>query len=229
MAINEDSVVIQPKSSHKYSVIWLHGLGADGHDFVPIVNELKLPDELGIKFIFPHAPVRPVTINGGMTMRAWFDIVTLDIGGPIDEQGIRDSEQFVNSLIDNEIQSGIASDHILLVGFSQGGAIALHCGLRYPKTLGGIVGLSTFLPLYERVHHEANSANQNIPIFMAHGKQDPFVAFQLGELTHNFLTQLGYSVEWHTYDMQHEVCSQEIDDLKSWFIGNVSDAYQRNA
>src|SRR3990167_9679736 len=179
----QDSIIVEPTTNHQASVIWLHGLGADGYDFVPIVNQFNLPTALGIKFIFPHAPIMPVTINAGMKMRAWFDIVALDISGPADEKGIRKTEQKLNQLISNEIESGIVSEKIILAGFSQGGAMALHCGLRYPKKLGGIIGLSTFLPLYERVHLEANPANKNVSIFMAHGTQDPIVPFQFGELT----------------------------------------------
>ena len=214
----QDSIIVEPTTNHQASVIWLHGLGADGYDFVPIVNQFNLPTALGIKFIFPHAPIMPVTINAGMKMRAWFDIVALDISGPADEKGIRKTEQKLNQLISNEIESGIVSEKIILAGFSQGGAMALHCGLRYPKKLGGIIGLSTFLPLYERVHLEANPANKNVSIFMSHGTQDPIVPFQFGELTRNYLTQLKYSVNWYTYPMQHEVCSQEILDVKQWLL-----------
>lgn len=211
-----ESVEINPKLPAKASVIWLHGLGADGHDFVDVIPELKLPEELAVRFIFPHAPIRPVTINQGYQMRAWFDIYALHINAPQDEIGIRETENAIGTLIENEIHRGVACDKIVLAGFSQGGAIALYCGLRYPKKLAGILGLSAFLPLHEKLAQEKSAVNLTTPIMLAHGTQDPIVPIQLGELCRDYLKNLGYQIDWHSYPMQHQVCLQEIDDIARW-------------
>ncbi len=210
------TVVIDPSVPATSSVIWLHGLGADGYDFVDIVPQLKLPEDAGIRFIFPHAPVRPVTINAGYQMRAWFDIIELSAPTRQDEAGIRAAEQQIAQLIQHEGQAGIAPEKIVLAGFSQGGALALHTGLRYPYKLAGLLGLSTFLPVHQSLATEKNHANHHTPIMLAHGTQDPVVSIQYGELTRQLLVQLGYTVTWHTYPMQHQICWQEINDISQW-------------
>lgn len=209
------TVEIGPQSAD-YSVIWLHGLGADGHDFEPIVPELTLPEDVQIHFVFPHAPQRPVTINNGYVMRAWFDISNVDIDSQQDETGIRESAQQLMALIEREIHNGISSERIILAGFSQGGAIALHTGLRYPKRLAGILALSTFLPLAHTLPDEANNINHDVPIMIAHGSNDPVVPVELGELSRSRLINLGYSVQWHVYPMEHNVIPQEIQDISKW-------------
>lgn len=211
-----ETVEINPKLPAKASVIWLHGLGADGHDFVDVIPEMKLPVDLAVRFIFPHAPVRPVTINAGYQMRAWFDIYALHVDAPQDEIGIHETENAINALIENEVKRGIACDKIILAGFSQGGAIALYCGLRYPKKLAGILGLSTFLPLHKNFPQQKNPANLTTPIMMAHGTQDQVVPIQLGEFSRDYLKDLGYQVEWRSYPMQHQVCLEEIGDVAAW-------------
>lgn len=198
------------------SVIWLHGLGADGHDFEPIVPELRLPADLPVRFVFPHAPVRPVTLNGGMSMRAWYDIIALGGNAQQDAAGIRDSEQKVHALIRRENERGVPADRVVLAGFSQGGAIALHTGVRYPEKLAGIMGLSTYLPLADTVEAERSEANAGTPILMAHGTEDPVLPLQMGENSHAQLQQMGYSVEWHDYPMQHQVCLEEIQAISAW-------------
>jgi len=200
----------------QYSVIWLHGLGADGHDFEPLVPELGL-DAHAVRFVFPHAPVQPVTVNGGMPMRAWYDIRSPQIQQQEDAGGIRASQATVEALIHREQQRGIETGHIILAGFSQGGAIALHTGLRHPEALGGILALSTYLPLAADFEQQRHPANQSIPIFMAHGKQDPIVPLWLAADSRDFLQQAGYQIEWHVYPMQHQVSLAEIGDISSWF------------
>jgi phospholipase/carboxylesterase len=204
------------------SVIWLHGLGADGHDFEPIVPELRLPDTLPLRFIFPHAPVRPVTINGGMSMRAWYDILSLDRDGPVDEEGIRESGEILNSLIARERERGIDARNIVVAGFSQGGAIAIHAALRYPERLAGLMALSTYLPLQGRFKSEVldnpDTGNRDLPIFMAHGSFDPMLPMQLGRTSADLLIESDFSVEWHDYPMAHAVCADEIDDVRAWLI-----------
>jgi len=216
MNSKRDTVVIEPQSAHKASVIWLHGLGADGHDFEPIVPELRLPNEHGIRFIFPHAPKRPVTINGGMVMRAWYDIRMPDLSLLEDENSIRESSDILNSYIDDEINAGVTADKILIAGFSQGGAIALFAGLRYPQKLAGLLALSTYLPLPDQLKVETNNANSEIPIMMMHGIFDPIVPVFQGHRSRDLLQQAGYSIEWREYPMQHAVCSQEINDISYW-------------
>ena len=197
------------------SVIWLHGLGADGHDFEPIVPGLTV-EGTPLRFVFPHAPVQPVTINGGMAMRAWFDVIGLEHGTQQDEAGIRRAERQLHALIDREKERGIAAEKILLAGFSQGGALALHTALRYPERLAGVIGLSTFLPLDWTLETEAHEANRRTPFFLAHGTLDPLVMPALGDGTRGLLCEQGYDVEWRTYPIPHAVCPEEITDLKSW-------------
>jgi phospholipase/carboxylesterase len=198
------------------AVIWLHGLGADGSDFVPIVSELKLPEALNIRFIFPHAPVRPITINRGYRMRGWYDITSLDIANRDDEAGIVESSAILTRLCDEQLALGIVAERIIVAGFSQGGAIALYTGLRYARTLGGIMALSTYLPMQQRLDQEAAVANRDTPIFMAHGLHDDVVATQFGLQTRALLQQRGYRVQWHDYAMGHSVCIEEINDISNW-------------
>jgi phospholipase/carboxylesterase len=199
-----------------WSIIWLHGLGADGNDFAPIVPELVAPQWPAVRFVFPHAPVQPVTINNGMAMRAWYDIYGFDLMAQQDEKGIRASIGHLDALIAREHERGIPSERILLAGFSQGGAIALAGGLRYPEKLAGIIALSTYLPLAASLATERSAANAEIPIFWGHGTVDPVVILQRGADSRAALEALGYHVGWHTYLMPHSVCPQEIADLKHW-------------
>lgn len=212
-------VELNPKGEPKISVIWLHGLGADGHDFVPIVTELNLPETAGIRFVFPHAPQRPVTLNNGYIMRAWYDIYP-DFGDE-DEVGIRVTQQQINDLIEQEIKRGIPAEKIILAGFSQGGAMALYCGLRYVHKLGGILALSTYLPLATQLVQEANMANQTIPIFMAHGRFDEIIYLNWAEQSLAFLQQHGYTVDFHVYAMAHQVCNEELQDIRNWLLRQI--------
>ena len=203
----------RPKPSH--SVIWLHGLGADGNDFVPIVQQLKLP-KLGIRFVFPHAPMRPVTINGGFVMRAWYDIVAQDLAQREDEAGLRHSQAAIDALIAKEAARGMPASRVVLAGFSQGGVISLQTGLRYPKALAGVMSLSAYLPLASTVAKERNAANQNTPIFIGHGMADNVVPLKSGTVARDQLIKFGYDVDWHQYPMAHSVCPQELDDIGAW-------------
>jgi phospholipase/carboxylesterase len=198
-------------------VIWLHGLGADGNDFAPIVPELVSPDWPSLRFVFPHAPVRPVTVNGGMPMRAWYDILGFDLISRQDEAGIRASIAAVEALIAREHERGVPSERIVLAGFSQGGAIALAAGLRHAQRLAGIVALSTYLPLADSLADERSAANAATPIFWGHGTMDPVVILQRGLDSRTALEALGYAIDWHTYPMPHSVCAEEIADLRAWF------------
>ncbi len=211
-----DAVQIETGPNPQAAVIWLHGLGADGHDFEPIVPELVRPGERTLRFIFPHAPVRPVTINNGYAMRAWYDIRALNRGAAEDEAGIRASAQRVGELIHAENARGIPSSRIVLAGFSQGGAMALFAGTRYPESLAGIMGLSCYLLLAARLGEERNAANNTTPVFLAHGTQDPVVALALGEDARQQLAAAGYAVQWHAYSMPHSVCPQEVGDIAAW-------------
>ena len=202
------------------SVIWLHGLGADGHDFEPIVPELDLPEALSVRFVFPHAPLMPVTINGGAVMRAWYDVYNLDGVRREDEAGIRVSQQSVEALIAREKSRGAAAARVVLAGFSQGGAIALQTGLRHGETLAGIMALSTYLPLAAALAAEASPANRRVPIFMAHGRHDPLIPIERASVSRESLRKAGYDVEWHDYAMEHSVCPQEISDIAAW-LGRV--------
>jgi phospholipase/carboxylesterase len=204
------------------SVIWLHGLGADGHDFENLIADLRLPESVGIRFIFPHAPIQPVSINGGYPMRSWFDIYGLDKTSIQDEMGIRKSQQAIDRLIDQVIQSGIPSERIIIGGFSQGGALALHTALRFPKKLAGAVGLSTYLPLADSVATEAHTHNTTLPILLAHGTEDSIVPYHFGQISYQLLTNMGYSVTWHDYKMAHSVCHAEVQDISQWLQRVVS-------
>jgi phospholipase/carboxylesterase len=199
-------------------VIWLHGLGADGHDFEPIVPELGLSPDLNVRFVFPHAPMIPVTINQGFVMRAWYDIAASDIAERQDESGIRASQDFLLELIEAQIAEGIDSTRIVLAGFSQGGVIALQTGLRFNKPLAGIMALSTYLPLAETLAAEKSDENLAIPVFLAHGSADPVIGVDLAYRTRGHLEKQGYQPSWHEYDgMQHSVCAEEIDHMSQWF------------
>jgi phospholipase/carboxylesterase len=216
------TVEIDEHANPDGAVIWLHGLGADGHDFEPIVPELGLSELLKLRFVFPHAPVRPVTINSGMQMRAWYDILTLERDGPVDEAGIRESAVLLVALIEREHERGIPYDRIVLAGFSQGGAIASHTALRFPHRLAGLMALSTYLPLSSKLDVEVfnNPAAQSrdLPIFMAHGSFDPVLPMALGEHSNAVVTEAGYQVEWHDYPMAHAVCAEEIADIRNWLV-----------
>lgn len=211
-----DAVVLTPATPPAAAVIWLHGLGADGFDFVPIVDELRLPASLPVRFIFPHATPRPVTINNGFVMRAWYDIKGFGPERAEDDAGIRESEGVVKKYIEQQIAQGIAADKIVIAGFSQGGAIALQTGVRYSQRLAGIMALSTYLPLRASVAKEASAANRDVPILMCHGAQDPIVPLQLGEGSRDMLQTLGYRIEWHAYPMEHSVCLEEIAAISQW-------------
>jgi phospholipase/carboxylesterase len=216
------TIEIQPKSAHKYSVIWLHGLGADGHDFENIASELHLNAEPDIHFIFPNAPIQPITINGGMHMRAWYDILEMSLMRKVDIAGIYQSATLVRQLIEQEMDKGVPSEHILLAGFSQGGVIALHAGLRYPHKLAGIIGLSTYLPTLEQLKTERSTANNATPIFMGHGILDSVVAIESGKAVFHALNDLEYKVEWHDYLLEHSVCIEEIGHISTFINGILS-------
>ncbi len=208
-----ETVEVEPSGPAGAAVILLHGLGADGHDFEPVVPEFGLP---GARWVFPHAPVRPVTLNGGYPMRAWYDIVGLDRRSPEDEAGLAASADGVRVLVAREKERGIPAARIVLAGFSQGGALALHTALRHPERLGGILALSTYLPLASRLADEAHPANAAVPVFMAHGAYDMVVPPALGEGSRDALLARGYDVEWRTYPMPHSVCAEEIADARTW-------------
>jgi phospholipase/carboxylesterase len=222
MALTE-TVEIDTDGAPDGSVIWLHGLGADGHDFEPVVPELSLRGEARLRFVFPHAPIRPVTINGGMSMRAWYDILSLDRGAPQDESGIRESSQILVDLIEHEYERGVPYDRIVLAGFSQGGAIALFTALRFPHRLAGLMALSTYLPLQSKfdaeVVDDAATQSRDLPILMAHGSFDPMLPMALGEHSREILTTAGFAVEWHDYPMEHSLCAEEIADIRQWLLG----------
>ena len=204
-----DAVVLAPATEAAASVIWLHGLGADGNDFAPIVPGLKLP-RTAIRFVFPHAPVQPVTINGGMRMRAWYDIRQANLNERADIAGVQRSQAHVEALLAREADRGVACGRTLLAGFSQGGAIALYAGLRHRRRLAGIVALSTYLIASERIADEASTANRDVPIFMAHGTYDPVVAFAWAEASRDALKAAGWPLEWHAYPMEHSAVIEEI-------------------
>lgn len=214
-----EAVEIETGKNPSASVIWMHGLGADGNDFVPIVNELDLDGTPAIRFLFPHAPMRPVTINNGFVMRAWFDVSLGDLDGQsrrADERGVRESQAQITALIEREAKRGVEPEHIVLAGFSQGGAVALQTGLRYPRRLAGVMALSTYLPLADTLAREAAPANKATPIFMAHGIYDPLIPLAMGAGSMTLLTGFGYTVEWRQYPMPHSVCPQEIEDIGAW-------------
>ncbi|MEP7044075.1 MAG: dienelactone hydrolase family protein [Dokdonella sp.] len=209
-------VEIETAANPRHAVIWLHGLGADGNDFAPIVPELIDRAWPPLRFVFPHAPVRPVTINGGMSMRVWYDILGAQIADKQDEAGMRASIGQLDELIMREGGRGIPAERVIVAGFSQGGAIALAGGVRHAAKLAGIVALSTYLPLAEKTALERSAANAGLPIFIGHGSYDPIVPQPLGTISRDALAALGYAVEWHSYPMAHQVCAEEIADLRAW-------------
>ena len=214
-----ETVELQTGPEPEVSIIWLHGLGADGHDFEPVVPQLAsgLPPA---RFVFPHAPVRPVTINAGIPMRAWYDIVSLDRGGPVDSAGINESSESLEALIDREEKRGIEAGRIVLAGFSQGGAIAINTMLRANKNVAGLMALSTWLALPDAL--KENALDTSIPVFMAHGQFDPMIPMQFGRASADAIIGAGFDVEWHDYPMAHAVCPQEIDDIRTWLVGVLS-------
>jgi phospholipase/carboxylesterase len=211
-----EAIQIETAPNPTVAVIWLHGLGADGNDFVSIVRELDLRGCPGIRFIFPHAPTMPVTVNGGYVMRAWYDIYGSDLVAMQDEAGLRKSQKAIELLIASEKARGIPAERIILAGFSQGCAMTLQTGLRYPEKLAGLLCLSGYLPLHTTVAAEHSAANQATPIFMAHGRSDPVIQILRAEQSRDLLQSLGYTVEWHEYLMPHAVHPDEIDDIGSW-------------
>jgi len=219
-----DTVEVETGRDPRHTVIWMHGLGADGHDFEPIVPEMRLPDGLPLRFVFPHAPMRPVTVNDGMVMRAWYDVSLAGGRRREDEPDVRESQRRIEALIDREQTRGVPAASICLFGFSQGGAMALHTGLRHPERLGGIAALSCFLPLADALRGEATPGNRDVPIFLAHGTQDPLIPLSRGVDCRDRLLALGYPVEWHEYRMPHAVCAEEIADLSAWLARVVADA-----
>ena len=208
-----ETIEIETAPDPQASVIWLHGLGADGGDFAPLADEIKLP--IGVRYIFPHAPTMPVTINGGYVMRAWYDISDAAIRRE-DEAGVRTSQKSVEALLAREKARGITANRIVLAGFSQGGAIALHTGLRHSERLAGIMALSTYVPVADALAAEVSPANRDVPIFMAHGTHDPMIPVARAIASHDLLQQLGYAPEWREYRMEHSVCPQEIADIANW-------------
>jgi phospholipase/carboxylesterase len=219
----EDAVVLSPADGPAdAAVIWMHGLGADGFDFVSLIPELKLPATARIRFVFPHADVRPVTVNAGYSMRAWYDIRSLTPEGRDDEEGLTTTRARIEAYIARERVAGIAASRILLAGFSQGGAVALHIGLRHDEALAGILALSCYLPLRDKLAAEANVANKNTPIFMCHGRDDVVVLPAFGELSRDALVAAGHLVEWRLYSMAHNLCRPQIADISGWLQHRLS-------
>jgi len=216
------NITLDTGSNPQHSIIWLHGLGADGEDFVPVAEEMELP--VAVRYIFPHAPMRPVTINGGYVMRAWYDIligaasadISTSIGRNEDAEGLRESQAEIEKLISQERQRGVEAKNIFLAGFSQGGAVVLHTGLRHKERLGGMMALSTYLPLMQTLPAEIEDSSRAVPIFMAHGQVDPVVPYALGRASAEKLLQLGFALEWHDYAMPHSVYPEEIRDIEQW-------------
>lgn len=222
-------VEVQPKGPVKAAVIWMHGLGADGHDFEPVVPYLGVPDDIGVRFVFPHAPKRAVTINMGLIMPAWYDIRETSLSRDHDEKGVLESSEQIRALIARENGRGVPASNIVLAGFSQGGAMALYVGLRHPETLAGIVALSCYVVGAETLEGERTEANRAVPIFQAHGTEDPMVPNERGVETRDHLVRLGYEVEWKTYPMGHEVHPQEIADIGAWIGRRLSRADDQTA
>lgn len=223
-----DCIETETGAQPRWSVLWLHGLGADGHDFAPLVPELVRPDWPALRFVFPHAPVQPVTINGGMRMRSWYDIVSFDLAGRADAAGVDASVARVEALIAREVERGIPASRIILAGFSQGGAVTLAVGLRRESPLGGLVALSTYLPLgvdaLSRLGDTPAAARRQ-PVFLAHGRHDPVVPFTAGQDAARRLRELDMEVEWQEYPMAHQVCLEEIEHLRAWFARRLADPH----
>lgn len=216
-----DAVIVEAKGKHNASIIWLHGLGADGHDFEPIVPELSKTLELGVKFIFPNAPIRPITMNGGMAMRGWYDIKAPDLRHLEDEGAIRKSAEMIEAFIAAEKANGIPTEKIIIAGFSQGGAITYQVGLRYPEKLAGLLALSTYLPLASTLEAEANKVQLDTPIMIAHGTFDPIIPIEQAEQSRKQLQDAGYSISWHEYPIPHSVSPKEIQDIDKWLAGRL--------
>ena len=210
------NIEIETAPNPTAAIIWLHGLGADGNDFVPLVRELDLKGLPGIRFVFPHANTIPVTVNGGYIMRAWYDITGAELTRREDETGLRDSQRDVEALIAREKARGIPASKIILAGFSQGCAMTLQTGMRHPEKLAGMLCLSGYLPLADKVAHERSEASIDTPVFMAHGRQDHVVPFIRAEQSRDVVKGLGYGVEWHEYAMQHSLCFEEVQDISAW-------------
>lgn len=221
-----ETVEVETGPAPAAAVIWMHGLGADGHDFVPVVSELDLPADLSIRFVFPHAPLQPVTINNGYVMRAWYDVLLEGGGKREDGAGVRASQVRLEALIAREKARGIPAARLVLAGFSQGGAMALHTGLRHPERLAGLMALSCFLPLADTLAAEASPANRDVPVLMAHGTQDAVIPMARAQQARDRLVALGYRVRWREYRMAHAVCAEEIDDIGAW-LGEVLAAGRR--
>jgi phospholipase/carboxylesterase len=217
-----EAVVVAPQAPPTGAVIWLHGLGADGFDFVPLVQEMRLPESCALRFVFPHAKMRPVTINNGFVMRAWYDITGFGPERAEDAAGIRESAETVRQYIAREIAGGVPVRRIVIAGFSQGGAIALQAALRHPEPLAGVLALSTYLPLRDTLPYEASAANRDAPILMCHGQRDPIVPMALGEASRDVLQSLGYEVAWRSYPMEHQVCMEEVVDIADWLRSRLS-------
>ncbi|QNM95569.1 alpha/beta hydrolase [Chitinimonas koreensis] len=218
-----DHIEVETRPDPAWAVIWMHGLGADGNDFVPVVPELGLDDGPGVRFIFPHAPMIPVTCNNGYVMRAWYDIVLFDnIDRHADEAGIRANREAIRALIARENRRGIPTERIFVAGFSQGGAMAYSVGLTHPERLAGIVALSTYIPSPKLIEAEANAANAATPVFAAHGAQDPVVPPILGERAAEAVKAAGHPLQWHTYRMPHSVCLAEIEEIGRWFKARMA-------
>jgi phospholipase/carboxylesterase len=213
-----ESIEIETANNPKASIIVLHGLGADGNDFVPFAQELRLEPVGPVRFIFPHAPTRPVTLNGGYVMRAWYDILGTDLVRREDEAGLRESQAAIEALIAHEVERGISPSKIVLAGFSQGCAMTLMTGLRHAEPLAGLAGLSGYLPLAATTAQERSPASAQVPIFMAHGRNDPMIALARAVASRDALLALGHTVEWHDYPMQHSVCAEEVADLNRWLL-----------
>lgn len=211
-------IELEPSGSTRCAVIWLHGLGADGSDFEPLVHQWGLVDELGARFILPHAPVQAVTLNNGMRMRAWYDIYDLDFTGPEDSAGIVRASAGLQALIEREQRRGICSENILLAGFSQGGAVALHTAVRSAEPLAGVLGLSTYLPVRERLTGELRANPAQLVVRLDHGKQDPVVPYTAALETRDRLITAGFNVEFNSYDMQHSLCPEQVDALRAWLV-----------
>ena len=217
-AASLETVEVEPRRPADAAVLWMHGLGADGHDFESLVPELRLEASPAVRFVFPHAPVRPVTINGGHRMRAWYDIAGFDRRARTDEAGIRESAAALGGLVRRERERGIPAERIVVAGFSQGGAMALFLGPRWPERLGGVIALSTYLPLPDTLAKEAHPANAAVPLFQAHGSFDPVVPQALGEQAREKLRRLGYDVDWRSYPMPHSLCAQEVEDIRDFLL-----------
>ena len=218
-----ETVTVETGPNPTFSIIWMHGLGADGHDFEPLVPELLDAGMPALRFVFPHAPVRPVTINNGYPMRAWYDLIGIDRRSAEDIKGIGESADAIGGLIHREHARGIGSDHIVVAGFSQGGAMALHLATGHPDKFAGVIALSCYLPLARDTARLRNGANLRTPIYMAHGTQDPVVPFALGDDSRQLLTSAGYSVDWHAYPMPHSLCAAEVSDLRAWLTRRLAD------